>query len=171
MPTIGQPGRVASDKNTAQEILDAITSDSTQFNGADIDAAVSSRATPADTGRGIDWSSKTPRHDRVGTGSGGTMLSVSGSGYITGFVTITETLNGETELVIDGSPLLRHKGRVTIASAPNGTAAHDIRFSTNEGSDEGIIARTSLQHRFDSSFTVNNPGLSDAQIEVSYVLD
>lgn len=171
MPTIGQPGRVASDKNTAQEILDALTSDSTQFNGADIDAAVSSRATPADTGRGIDWSSKTPRHDRVGTRSGGAMLSVSGSGYITGFVSMTVELNGEVELVIDGTSLLRHQSAGEIAFVGSETVAQDVRFSKTTDRDEGVLNQTNLLHRFDSSFTVNNLGSQDAQIGVTYVLD
>jgi len=50
MPSISQPGRVASDKISKSEVLDAITSDNQTFDGANIDAAVSSRAAPADAG-------------------------------------------------------------------------------------------------------------------------
>jgi len=171
MPTIGQPGRVASDKNTAQEILDALTSDSTQFNGADIDASISSRATPAETGNGVDWSSKTPKSVRAGTDTPGTFLSVSGSGYILDVVQIAQSASQGPDFEVDNVTVFRGPMVDNAANAPNAQASHDPRSSNDTGATEGSTSRLSCIWRFESGFSATSSGNIRQQIEVSYVLD
>lgn len=89
MPTIGQPGRVASEKNTQQEITDAVFT-----TGSPVDPS-SLKSSP------VDWSSKTPKIAEIG--SSGT-LNVSGSGYLTGLMSSAGGTTRVTVLVkIDGT--------------------------------------------------------------------
>jgi len=167
-PNINNPGGV---KNDPAEILDALTSDSTEFPGANIDAAVSSRATPADTGLGIDWSSKTPRVDRAGSITIGSMLSVTGSGYIIGVVTVSDGGATGVSLDIDGTQALQHPTSRPVSAARGAQAAQIIRSNAGNSAFQGLTSQTNCLFRFESSFTGFNNGGVDQQIEVSYVLD
>lgn len=151
MPSIGQPGRVASDKNTANEILDALTTDQTEFSGGNIDAAVSSRATPADTGSGVDWSSKTPASKEVAgvsaSGTGDTVvLSVTGSGYL---FQATIALDDQTS-VISGD--LRIDGTRIGSKTINPTAGTGSAEFTTTGNTRIYFVEYRGMFRFESSF-------------------
>jgi len=91
MPTIGQPGRVASEKNTKQEITDAVFT-----TGSPVDPN-SLKSSP------VDWSSKTAKIDEIG---GFGTLNVSGSGYLTGVMSSAGGTTRVTTIVtIDGTAL------------------------------------------------------------------
>jgi hypothetical protein len=151
MPTIGQPGRVASDKNTAQEILDALTDDQTEFSGSDIDTSISSRATPADTGSGVDWSSKTPKLVVVPSG---TTTNITGSGYLLGASAIGAlSSQRSTQITIDGVDLL------------SGSSFSRIKFADSPG-----VNHLSFLYRFNSSMALSCSGVS-GEVGYYFVLD
>jgi len=142
MPSINQPGRVASDAITKAEVLDAITSDNQTFDGANIDAAVSSRATPADTGAGIDWSDKTPKFGQVGS----TTFTVNGSGYLISLKPFGPTSDADASVTIDGTQV----------------------FSGQSLSDNDNSVAWTLFYRFDTKLEVSKSG---AGVRVCYVID
>jgi len=151
MPTIGQPGRVASDKNTAQEILNALTDDQTEFSGSDIDASISSRATPSDTGSGVDWSSKTPKLVDV---PDGTTTTITGSGYLLSVSTLGSlSTQRSVEITIDGVDLLA------------GSAFSQIKVADNPG-----VNHLSFLYRFNSSMNLTCNG-SSGRLVFYFVLD
>lgn len=151
MPTIGQPGRVASDKNTAQEILDALTDDQTEFSGSDIDTSISSRATPADTGSGVDWSSKTPKLVVVPVG---TTTTITGSGYLLSASAVGAiSTQRSTQITIDGVDLL------------GGSSFNRIKFADSPG-----VNHLSFLYRFNSSMTLSCSGVG-GEVGYYFVLD
>jgi len=91
MPSISQPGRVASDKNTQQEITDAVFTTGSAQDPANLKAAA------------VDWSSKTV--DVFGQeGRGSVLVDVSGSGYFSLVYGPTDRNNDpEIRFSIDGS--------------------------------------------------------------------
>lgn len=139
-----------------------ILSDGTPFDGANIDAPISS------AGQGVDWADKTPRFDRNGD-TIGTLVSVSGAGYILHAVFSPTSDDGsavEPVLSIDGTNILGGSGgRMDI-----GDGAIRYYQSERQSSDSGN------QHifgplRFDSSFTMDNNSNFKLNGEVSYALD
>jgi hypothetical protein len=167
-PNINNPGGT---KNDPAEILDALTSDSTEFPGANIDATVSSRATPADTGLGIDWSAKTPRHDVAGSNTLGNFLTVSGSGYILGFVSLGDNTGAGTTLAIDGTDIITHQQGDSKSDMDTGEAAQINRANPSANFFKGVTNQTNCLFRFDSSFAARNNSGQRQQAEVTYVLD
>jgi len=167
-PNINNPGGV---KNDPAEILDALTSDSTEFPGANIDASVSSRATPADTGLGIDWSSKTPRFDRGGTDSSNILFRVTGSGYI--FEVVTAHVAGSTgpALEIDNTRVTTFQGKKDTVRFIGDTASQDIRGDPGASSTEGVTNRVGCLYRFESQFQLVGTSAVNQQGAAAYVLD
>jgi len=174
MPSINQPGRVASSKNTAAEILDALTTDQTEFAGGNIDASVSSRARPADTGEGIDWTTRTPKgavsYDNLVLGnSQQTLLSISGSGFVTGVTVYTGANSPVLDAILD----------IDGTRVDTRTMAQFIRDGNGErfqgGSESDHLIDFHTLHRFDGSVTItaDNNSTNDIQMgaEVDYVLD
>jgi len=167
-PNINNPGGV---KNDPDEIRDGVVSDATRFPGADIDAAISSRASPADTGLGIDWSSKTPRVDIAGTRNTGSILSVSGSGYILEIVLLVDTVSSGMSVSIDGTTLYTQQDGKFTSAFGTGDGVQSFRNDASGSTVRGLSSRTSGLFRFDSSFTVTNNSGEDNQVQISYVLD
>jgi len=167
-PNINNPGGV---KNDPAEILDALTSDSTEFPGANIDASVSSRATPADTGLGIDWSSKTPRFERAGTDDSNLLFRVNGSGYI--FEVVTTHIAGNTgpALEIDNTRVTTFQGKTDTVRFIGATATQDIRGDPGASTTRGVINRIGCLYRFESQFQLTGTSAINQQGAAAYVLD
>jgi len=91
MPTIGQPGRVASEKNTQQEITDAVFTTGSPVDPNSLKAS------------SVDWSSKTAKIEEIDPTKA---LNVSGSGYLTGVMSSAGgTTRVTTSVFIDGTAL------------------------------------------------------------------
>jgi hypothetical protein len=174
MPSINQPGRVASDKISKAEVLDAITSDSQKYDGGNIDASVSSRATPADTGSGIDWASKTPKADTttnltVSSSAQRDLISVTGSGFVTHATVYVEANNSGLKgiLEIDGTEVGRRDLEQNISRA----VGEDFFGGTSDATKVDFRGL----YRFNTELKVtgfNNLSTSEPfAAEVDYVLD
>lgn len=131
------------DENTSSGGLEQsdILSDKSPFPGDNIDAKISSVG-----GSGVDWSSKTAEIAQSND-TGGATVSVSGSGYLTGY-------------------LFHAKATANLKVDIDGTN----QFLSGNLSD-GDIYSDSLQHRFDSGFTIGADGTASSEVIVGYVLD
>jgi len=103
---------------------------------------------------GVDWSSKTPKATRGSSSSPANIISVSGSGYLLGLSAISDD-----------------SGRVKVNVKIDGTVVMgDTVFGGASGQGSGF-AYVPMIHRFESSFTVENPFSFTIKATTSYVLD
>jgi len=98
MPSISQPGRVASDKNTKQEITDAVFTTGAAQDPADLKAAA------------VDWSSKSYSYfeglnKTLDKGTTTIVVTVNGSGYFIGGRAVVTSYGDdvEAELEVDST--------------------------------------------------------------------
>lgn len=165
----------ATDKNTDAEIRDGVWSDGTKAPGANLDKAISelndlsqsdilSDGTPfdgsnidapiSDAGRGVDWSSKTPKRTTKESFNQGESISVTGSGYFIGaYAKEGADVNFvNLQIDIDGTTISSKQTRTSY----DGSSSH-----TNE----------TYFYRFESGFDAINNSTDNFYFGVTYVLD
>jgi hypothetical protein len=170
---ISNAGKTATDKNSTAELRDPVETDFSNLSAATqsvagvLDTIVDNNDVTnleASGGGGTDWSSKTPKsafasNQSAGGGSTATLISVSGSGYVTeAYLAINDTVIN-FKLILDGS---------TVVSEASGEG--DPAYDTGRA---GATARS--LYRFNSSFEVRAQNTSGVGKDVSggafYVLD
>lgn len=113
---------------------------------------------------GVDWSTKTTKLTTT-TGQEGTLINVSGSGYITHIFLNAETTSNTVtyEIIIDGTTIIN-----------SGTAVDQGAKRLDDSHSSGLagLAEFSGVFRFDSSFKINAIGFRDTlSMGVAYALD
>jgi len=131
-----------------------ILSDGTAFRGS----AIPNTGTIPNTdqvGQGVDWASKTPSWNSGRTSDPNVdIVSVSGSGYITGIFAGTNSGDYELRVEIDGVQKF-----------------NDAVDSMGEETRQGVLPSI---HRFEDSFAVGSgadPGAAAMSVAVSWVSD